>query len=293
MLEVSWGALPRAAVPMTSIACSYDSRYRAASSRVLAPSPSMSKEHMPTSGSFALRSSASSMVRPTTNSPPMIRIALRTARRTRGSPAFRVSFLIQPEASDLMDGSSSRMPPVSISPQVEALTNKDSDLPECADQSPVASCSAISRSAVASSGIRSSASAMHMSAIPSWFDSPNSCRKASRKGRSSRRARAPSTSAIATDTARCRSPPVSSRPCSSRVTARSSGHSACSRMACRSGSRTDTGGGLGLAAMGGSFRRWARNYRPGQPRTPRGRIRGRPCRRRPPIPARARRHPGR
>ena len=89
----------------------------------------MSKEQSATSGSRALRASASSMVRPTTNSPPMMRIARRTARRTSGSPALRVSLRIQPAASDLMAGSSSRMPPVSIRPQVEALTNSDSELP--------------------------------------------------------------------------------------------------------------------------------------------------------------------
>ena len=77
------------------------------------------------------------MVRPTTNSPPMMRIARRTARRTSGSPALRVSFRIHPAASVLIDGSRSRIPPVSISPQVEALTNSDSDFPACADQSPV------------------------------------------------------------------------------------------------------------------------------------------------------------
>ena len=89
----------------------------------------MSKEHRATSASRALRSSASSMVRPTTNSPPMMRIARRTARRTSGSPALRVSLRIHPAASDLIAGSRSRMPPVSIRPQVEALTNSDSDLP--------------------------------------------------------------------------------------------------------------------------------------------------------------------
>ena len=167
MLDRSCGLEPARCAPMTSIACSYDLEYRSASLRVRAPSPSMSKEHSATSGSRALRSSASSMERPTTNSPPMIRIARRTARRTRGSPALRVSLRIHPAASTLIDGSRSRIPPVNMRPQVDALTNSDSDLPACADQSPVASCSAINRSAVASSGIRSSASAMHMSAMPS------------------------------------------------------------------------------------------------------------------------------
>ncbi len=86
MLERSCGGRPAPAVPMTSMACSYDRRYRSASFRVRAPSPSMSNEHKPTSGSRALRCNASSMLRPTTNSPPMMRIARRTARRTSGSP---------------------------------------------------------------------------------------------------------------------------------------------------------------------------------------------------------------
>ena len=42
------------------------------------------------------------MLRPTTNSPPMIRIARRTARRSKGSPALRVSLRSQPAASFLM-----------------------------------------------------------------------------------------------------------------------------------------------------------------------------------------------
>ena len=57
--------------------------------------------------------------------------------------------------------------PVSSNAQVEALTNSDSLVPRCACQSAFASLSAISRSAVAASGMRSSASARHISTMPS------------------------------------------------------------------------------------------------------------------------------
>jgi hypothetical protein len=69
---------------------------------------------------------------------------------------------------------------VSIRPQVEALTNSEFERPECESQSPAASFSAINWSAVSSSGMRNSASARHISAMPSWLERPNSCRKASR-----------------------------------------------------------------------------------------------------------------
>ena len=61
--------------------------------------------------------------------------------------------------------------PVSIRPQVAALTNSDGLRPRWACQSPPPILSRISASRVSSSGMRSSASARHISATPSWLDS--------------------------------------------------------------------------------------------------------------------------
>ena len=55
--------------------------------------------------------------------------------------------------------------------QAEAETRNAFDFTSCDDQSPVASLSSISRSAVAASGTRSSASASTMRASPSLVDS--------------------------------------------------------------------------------------------------------------------------
>jgi hypothetical protein len=60
---------------------------------------------------------------------------------------------------------------VTPSVQAEAETSSALDLTWCEDQSPVASLSSISRSAVAASGTRSSASANTMRASPSLVDS--------------------------------------------------------------------------------------------------------------------------
>ena len=59
-------------------------------------------------------------------------------------------------------------------PQVAALTNRDCALLVCAAQSPPPILSRMSASRVAVSGMRSSASARHISATPSWLDRENS-----------------------------------------------------------------------------------------------------------------------
>ncbi len=64
-------------------------------------------------------------------------------------------------------------------PHAAALTNSDGDAPTCADQSPRLILSRISRSRVAASGMRSSASARHISAMPSRLSSENSSISAS------------------------------------------------------------------------------------------------------------------
>ena len=60
---------------------------------------------------------------------------------------------------------------MTTSPQVAALTNSDGLWPTCERQSPAAILSRISASRVARSGMRSSASARHISATPSWVES--------------------------------------------------------------------------------------------------------------------------
>src|SRR5690606_17243274 len=118
-------------------------------------------------------SSASSMVCPVTNCSPIMRMAMSTPLRTNGSPPLATS---RPRAADMpaslcVDTSL----PVSIRPQAAALTNSEGALPRCSFQFPSRILSRIRASRVAASGIRSSASARHMSATPSWDDNENSC----------------------------------------------------------------------------------------------------------------------
>jgi hypothetical protein len=61
----------------------------------------MSKEHSASAGSRRQRASASPMSRPTTNSPPMIFMARRSACRTMGSLARCVRPRSQPPVSPL------------------------------------------------------------------------------------------------------------------------------------------------------------------------------------------------
>ena len=100
--------------------------------------------------------------------------------------------------------------PVSISAQTLALTNGLSEWPLWLAQSPERIFSAIRASWVSASGTRSSASARHISATPSWLDRPNSARKASSVPRSFFSARERLTMAWAV-------PTMAARAASSRV----------------------------------------------------------------------------
>ena len=97
----------------------------------------------------------------------MIRIAWRTARRITGSPTRPTRRLNALWTSRLVSSARSTRCPVSISPQVEALTSTESDWPMWRRQSASPSLSRISLSAVSGSGMRSSASATHISSTPS------------------------------------------------------------------------------------------------------------------------------
>ncbi len=132
-----------------------------------------------------LRFSASAMVRPITNCPASTFMPWRKAARITGSPRRRTAReSICPSA----EGESTR--PVSMKAKEEALTSRLSACPRWLCQSAPASLSSISLSAVAASGMRSSASARQRSATPSRVPRPNSARKAetSAPGRWARRA---------------------------------------------------------------------------------------------------------
>ena len=107
------------------------------------------------------------MVRPITNWCPMMRIACRMAVRTTGSPARFASLPSKCMGLSRVVSSSFSRLPVSIRPQVDALTNSESLVPRWSFQRADVSLSAINRSAVSESGMRSKASAMHMSNTPS------------------------------------------------------------------------------------------------------------------------------
>ena len=121
--------------------------------------------------------SASEMVWPVTNCSPISFMARCTPWRISGSPPLPIS-----RVSDevrLFSLLVEVILPVSIRPQTAALTNIDGEWPRCACQSPWLILSRISASRVALSGMRSSASARHISATPSWLESENSCTSAS------------------------------------------------------------------------------------------------------------------
>ena len=84
-----------------------------------------------------------------------------SAARTIGSPRRETRDLRNEVASPCSGCSRRTIRPVSIRLQVEALTNSDSESPACDPQSPAWIFSAISLSAVAASGMRSSDSARH------------------------------------------------------------------------------------------------------------------------------------
>ena len=123
----------------------------------------------------------SSIERPKTYCPPIIRIACITAERTIGSLKDDVSSFIQLAGRWVMSGSSCTILPVSIIPQVAALTKSELEWPAWPYQSPLLIFSAISRSILTLSGTRKSASAKHIKATPSLLESPNSKRKESNK----------------------------------------------------------------------------------------------------------------
>ena len=98
-----------------------------------------------------------------------------TPLRTSGSPLLPIIRLSERERLASLCVQTRR--PVNNSPQVAALTNRDGLRPMCDCQLPLLILSRINASRVALSGIRSRASARHISATPSCEESENSCNK--------------------------------------------------------------------------------------------------------------------
>ena len=132
-------------------------------------------------------------------------MAWRRAWRMKGSPERATRRLRMPAGPAPLSSASRTRRPVSISPKVEALTNRLSEAPRCFSQRPSASFSAISASAVSLSGMRSSASARHIRMMPSSEVRPYSCMKASTPPCLCRLARAARTSRPASSAMRGRS----------------------------------------------------------------------------------------
>ena len=119
------------------------------------------------------------MSRPRTNCPPRIFIAWSVASLTVGSPIRCVSFASQLAGACWRRSLGPTILPASMRPQMDAFTRLESDAFWCAPQFPSRIFSEMSASNVGSSGTLRSASAKHISAIPSAFDRPNSRKKAS------------------------------------------------------------------------------------------------------------------
>ena len=106
------------------------------------------------------------MVCPSTKCEPSSRIAWRVASRTVGTPSRFTRLSTMP--SGVSPGWMTR----AVTPRVQAeAETRNPPEPSALDQSPAASLSSISASAVAPSGTRSSASASTISARPSLVES--------------------------------------------------------------------------------------------------------------------------
>ena len=112
------------------------------------------------------------MVWPQTNCSPSIRMARSTPLRITGSPPRTISRVSAEESPVSLLVAVSL--PVTTNPQVAAFTKSDGLWPRWERQSPRLILSRIRASRVALSGMRSSASARHISATPSWLESANS-----------------------------------------------------------------------------------------------------------------------
>ncbi len=166
----------------------------------------------------------------------MMRMAWTMAWRITGSPLRATSRFSNERGSRSASPSMRTSRPVSISAQVDALTNSNSLWPMWRSQWAPPILSAMSLSAVSASGTRSSASARHMSITPSWLDRSYSCMKASRPPSSRAFSRIRSTMVVAIAAMRRRAPSPGSASRISASTHPSSSARVAARMAARSGS---------------------------------------------------------
>jgi hypothetical protein len=195
----------------------------------------MSKEwRNPRASTDRARCSASRMSCPLTNCSPISRIAMSIARRTSGSPPRAVRRCSAPPSPCSLWVAMSL--PVISRPQAAALTNIERPPPRCSAQRPAPTLSRISASRVASSGMRSSASARHISAMPSCEVSENSCSSA---------CTSPCLKSPPRGCAACWRRPSASRSASSRVA------SACAGLgrACSSSAGSSSGSGRRVWAV--------------------------------------------
>ncbi len=131
-----------------------------------------------------------------TNCSPMRRMARSTPARISGSPP-RATRRMRAEVRECSLAVAESLP-VTTRPQVAAFTNKERECPRWASQLAWPILSRMRASRVASSGMRKSASARHMSATPSaldrsysWISASTPLRSAfARRASTSRRARA-------------------------------------------------------------------------------------------------------
>ena len=170
-----------------------------------------------------------------TNCSAITFIACLSATRTTGSPARATIRSYHAFGSRAWSLSIRVRRPVSIKPHVDALTSNESDAPRCFSQSPRDSLSRISRSAVSASGMRSSASAMHMRSTPSCVDRSYCCRKDSTPGLPCCRLRTPSTQVRARCAIAAAASPATAASSARRATVRRSSARNAARTAALSG----------------------------------------------------------
>src|SRR5215472_1421902 len=206
----------------------------------------MSKEHSARSGSERARRRAASIVSPTMNAWPSVCIDWRSAARTIGATTglVRLAADTSPESSAETSG---RSLPAALS-SVSPVRSSRSVSPRTPASRMAASRSAISWSARFASGVRSSASARLMSALPCALSSGNCSSIRSTSGRERWSARATSTHRAARARAPASAACTAVKSAISSLEAPASGRSVASRSSVRSAARSSPPVALILAA---------------------------------------------
>ena len=173
-----------------------------------------------------------------------MRMACRTAKRIAGSPMRPIRRLNAPPVLRSVSPARFTKRPVSIKPHVEAFTNNEVDFPTWESQSASPNLSRISLSAVPWSGIRSKASATHISNTPSSELKSYSRMKASTIAGSEARRRVRSTKPIACIWADSLAAACSGALCSSSATCSLSSRRVFAVMRCINSARCVGSSGL-------------------------------------------------